>query len=831
MYSRSVDPAYLNNFEPKVLNVFYWNIVKNDGSGPPQLSAEDYLRAQDDLNNAFSNFNICFNLNGFEIYKNDIYETWPSTNFISLVNHMKGVGKYKDDAINVYLYRSSAAAGVSSSKNAIGVGKWQFKNDPLSQVLVHEMGHQLGLSHTYIGWQGNSCEHVTRDINDPDYNATDINGNPARGDKIHDTNAAPDLRQEQREHGIKALVAIGFTTLQARIILTDVDGFVNHPEAILIENGLLDYGFTPSEVNVIKFNGVSSFAYFNINSCIYNPDSRINDPDSPFFKDCQKTPYQFFQSDIRNFMSSTGQDCTNQFSTGQGIHMHEFIDSDNTDYFFDRFTQKPYDLSIRDSYEDIGQEPNIHTDNVLWHSPDLWVRNQNDGQTNQVHQNPEYDPVIPNFLYVRITNKGCSPSSGNDELKLYWAKANTQLLWDLHWNGTLFVNGILMGDQITTLNVPIIQPGEEIILEAEWLVPDPEDYIGINVNPWHFCLLARIESENDPMTVPEVEFLPHNVRNNNNIAWKNTTVIDIIPNTPTIGGLVAVSNPFTTTKTYTLELFSDSNESGKAIYDEAEVTIEMDEILFNAWEIGNKTGANFNTTSNEKKLIAAGNNVLFDNIQLAPQDFGTVYLTFNFLTKELTDKTTFTYHVIQRDKSTNQIVGGETYEIRKQPRPGFTADAGDDKEVERNESVTLQAETINEDAVYNWYDTEGNLIATGSTLTISPEFSNQYKLEIISDLDGLKDYDDISVTINPYRIISISPNPTNSQVTVNYQVDGANSSYVMIVNQNTGNSENYILDTSLNTVNIDLSHLSTALYSVILIADGEIQDSKNLLKN
>jgi len=50
-------------------------------------------------------------------------------------------------------------------------------------------------------------------------------------------------------------------------------------------------------------------------------------------------------------------------------------------------------------------------------------------------------------------------------------------------------------------------------------------------------------------------------------------------------------------------------------------------------------------------------------------------------------------------------------------------------------------------------------------------------------------------------------------------------------NQNTGNSENYLLDTSLNTVNIYLSHLSTALYSVILIADGEVQDSKNLLKN
>jgi len=762
------------------------------------------------------------------IKSTDYHEGQSLGSVISFANQN---GYVKENSYNVYVPNTFTGFTGATSYFSTNIGIRACC--VVHTSFIHEMGHTLNLYHTF----GNSntrphptnCERVTRNINHPNYNAHEA------GDELHDTNAVPNFFREQHNYVASAVeeADIGYYwSIARRDIAFSPIGFSSFPDAIAIEQALIDYGFTTSEINHLKFNPAVSNAYYDLATKTYTPDSRINDPNLAFFKDCQGSPYQINTIDMRNFMAYTHSSSKELFNTGQGIRMHESINNTQSNAnLVAAMSQNSYDLFFKDSNEDIGQEPNIHTDNVLWHSPDIWVRNQNDGQTNQAHQNPEYDPVIPNYLYVRITNKGCSPSSGNDELKLYWAKANTQLLWDLHWNGTLFVNGILMGDQITTLNIPIIQPGEEIILEAEWLVPDPEDYIGINVNPWHFCLLARIESENDPMTVPEVEFLPHNVRNNNNIAWKNTTVIDIIPNTPTIGGLVAVSNPFTTTKTYTLELFSESNESGKAIYDEAEVTIEMDEILFNAWEIGNKAGANFNTTSNEKKLIAAGNNVLFDNIQLSPQDFGTVYLTFNFLTKELTDKTTYTYHVIQRDKSTNQIVGGETYEIRKQPRPGFTADAGDDKEIERNESVTLQAETINEDAVYNWYDTDGNLIATGSTLTISPEFSLQYKLEIISDLDGLKDYDDIAVTVNPYRIISISPNPTNLQVTVNYQADGANSSYIMIVNQNSGNSENFILDTTLNTVNLDLSHLTSGLYSVILVANGEVQDSKNLLKN
>ncbi|WP_131459789.1 hypothetical protein [Aequorivita vladivostokensis] len=508
--------------------------------------------------------------------------------------------------------------------------------------------------------------------------------------------------------------------------------------------------------------------------------------------------------------------------------MHETIESDYQGRFSAVMADKDYDLYVEDMVDDIGQEPNIHTD-VFWNSKDIWVRNTNDGMVIQEHQNPIYYPSSPNYVYVKVRNKGCSPSSGNDQLKLYWAKANTALDWPISWNGGVVIGGIPMGGPLGTLTIPPIASGQESILEFEWYVPNPADYSS-NPNPWHFCLLARIESSNDPMTYPEGTFITDNVKNNNNIAWKNTTVIRINPDSPSIGAVIGVSNPTNVAKNYSLELLASPNEPGKPIYQEAEIGIEMDDILYDAWERGTGSGTNFLTTANNHKLIATGNNVVIDNIALEANGYGTAYITFNFLTAQLTGKQYYVYQVIQRDKATNKVIGGETFEIKKLPRPSFEADAGDNKEIERNESITLQADDINEDAVYNWYAPDGTLIYIGTTLTIAPEITQQYKLEIISDLDGLKDYDEVTVTVNPYRIISMAPNPVSSLLSIDYMVEGVNSAYIMVLNQSTGASDNYILNTTQNEIALDLTTRPTGLYSIILVCDGEIQDTKNLLK-
>lgn len=106
------------------------------------------------------------------------------------------------------------------------------------------------------------------------------------------------------------------------------------------------------------------------------------------------------------------------------------------------------DLYIKDTPNDIGAEPNSDT-GPMWVSEDIWVRRSPDPNyqatpfpeampswTPLPHQDPEYrDPIfgVPNYVYVRIRNKGTSASTGTERLKVYWAKASTGLAWDNQW--------------------------------------------------------------------------------------------------------------------------------------------------------------------------------------------------------------------------------------------------------------------------------------------------------------------------------------------------------------------------------------------------------------
>src|SRR5690606_21696293 len=118
------------------------------------------------------------------------------------------------------------------------------------------------------------------------------------------------------------------------------------------------------------------------------------------------------------------------------------------------------DFVIRDSEEDTGAEPNLNTE-YMWTSTDILVRNQNDGKFVPVNQNPTYDGINPNYIYVRVTNIGCQTSSGDDLVKVNWAKANTSLSYPEYWNGDIVINGVPFGGVVGTGTIPVLEPGQE----------------------------------------------------------------------------------------------------------------------------------------------------------------------------------------------------------------------------------------------------------------------------------------------------------------------------------------------------------------------------------
>jgi hypothetical protein len=85
-----------------------------------------------------------------------------------------------------------------------------------------------------------------------------------------------------------------------------------------------------------------------------------------------------------------------------------------------------------------------------------------------------------------------------------------------------------MGGIISSQSVSVAAGDDEIYI-FPWMPPNPHDYAGFGADQSHFCLLARIETSVDApygMTFPETSNLYENVQNNNNIVWKNITVVE-----------------------------------------------------------------------------------------------------------------------------------------------------------------------------------------------------------------------------------------------------------------------------------------------------------------
>ena len=200
--------------------------------------------------------------------------------------------------------------------------------------------------------------------------------------------------------------------------------------------------------------------------------------------------------------------------TGNLYRLPDQVDGDQ----YANSTSNTSDLWMQDTPLDAGFEVNPDP-GPMWVSDDIWVRNMQDGFANQISQNPVYtSPTGQNYVYVRIRENGCNASNGTEQLKVNWAKAGTALPWPGSWNGTTFFpfTTLLTGDIIhslpsalnykigsvsgttpvtngSSITIPVLNPGEDVIIELPWVPANPDDYNNISTEPWHFCLVARVE--------------------------------------------------------------------------------------------------------------------------------------------------------------------------------------------------------------------------------------------------------------------------------------------------------------------------------------------------
>ena|GEM_PF-1991972 len=336
------------------------------------------------------------------------------------------------------------------------------------------------------------------------------------------------------------------------------------------------------------------------------------------------------------------------------------------------------DVMIADCAADVGAEPNLSCSSY-WTSPSIYVRTLQDGLLpgNDVHQTPVAGHR--NWVYVKLKNIGPGLLP-NGKVLVYFSKASTGLAWSANWAG-YYVGSILYGDYIGAGTVSYLSGGGgSTIVEIPWdNVPNPASFS--DPDAYHFCLLARFVAASDPMTVAETASTYDNTQKNNNIAWKNITVLrpgGIGPIGPI--GPIELHNvrDYAVMTDLTFDVAGNANDN---VLQHAEVWFDLGPELFQRWINGGQrgNGIEFNGQQNTVRIVAP--HASLEGIMLDPDQQLTAHVRVvypqNF--DPSVAGNIYSMDLVQYgdgDNGGRVIVGGETYTIEMPSQPYGKATVG-----------------------------------------------------------------------------------------------------------------------------------------------------------
>jgi len=302
---------------------------------------------------------------------------------------------------------------------------------------------------------------------------------------------------------------------------------------------------------------------------------------------------------------------------------------------------------MKDTWNDTGKEPDPNTAGEdMWKSPYIWVRQSQDTNFVHQHEHQNAESGSTNWVYVKLHNGGTSSASGN--LEVYYANATASLTWPSGWTviGSVAVTGL------TAKSTRVV--------EQQWT--------GLP-GKGHYCLLARWVSSADPMAVAEGSDIGANVRNNNNLVWRNLEIEDLVSND--------VRDAWFTLRNFSRQplpssLWIRGPRTGRqpSFLPYGEVYIRLDERLVRLWKQGGAKGTGYKLDNNGLRVSAEGARI--DNLLLPPGFEGNVFVRMRRLPS--TPRRDFGLDMIHLTRSRlaaevaahfprERVIGGVSYEI------------------------------------------------------------------------------------------------------------------------------------------------------------------------
>ncbi len=305
------------------------------------------------------------------------------------------------------------------------------------------------------------------------------------------------------------------------------------------------------------------------------------------------------------------------------------------------------DVWMKDTWLDTGKEPDPATaGQAMWMSPYIWVRTADDpGLFHQhEHQNPE--SAWTNHVFVKLHNGGAGAASGR--LHLYYAKASSGLAWPANWTEFADIPVTINGDSSTVATAP-------------WKTDAAQT--------GHFCLLARWVSNADPMTAAETADVNLNTRANNNIAWRNVNIVNLVsPDQLSQSVQMIVRNIERETAEVGLVFTLPTVGQGLPFVRGGRITVRLGERLMRAWEAGGRKGFGVEPIGEGELIVYSPRGARLEGLRMGPGEEDVVDVRFEAAPEQVgATPQTFAFEIAQTVNGAQAPVGGVAYQIELAP--------------------------------------------------------------------------------------------------------------------------------------------------------------------
>lgn len=491
------------------------------------------------------------------------------------------------------------------------------------------------------------------------------------------------------------------------------------------------------------------------------------------------------------------------------------------------------DLFIRDHALDTGLEPTNF--GCEWLSPDIWIRNGDDGIAIQEDE-PLYisDPYGTALnTYVKIHNRGSRNYDGSNLwLHLYWADANVGLDYST-WAGLHNTDSITGGPCLPMAKkIPAIAAGDSVIMRVMWVVPEEliERIQQSGNNRLHICHIASISS--DQSGCESAEELTWNgtsvyVNAKRTLAQHNATIYNNAIQARQELPLV-VGNIYDDDREFNIEIIPAKGTENLA--NRVETVIKLPELMYKGWADGGSISENVSSYSSAPEIfyLQPGNSKL-DRIKLKGNKLFKMNCSFNVIAnEEIERQETYEFDIVLRDKKDGRIVGGERIMIRQSPRKAILPKA---IALCSENRIVLEASGVDESCKYEWYDEFGVKIAEGQFAVVDAAKSKEYRLKVIAEKDGAVNYTRADLLEKGTNsIASVSPLPFKSQLEVRLKKLSFGNTQIKLTSvSNPAITETHNLKREEYGITLSTAHLSKGTYLVSLLQDGSVADTKKVV--